>query len=70
MEWKDYADYRQEDFLTDDYFSEWVLRPNQENNAFWEEWQQLYPTRQPIITEARKILLSLEYTREDMPVES
>jgi transmembrane sensor len=70
MEWKDYADYRQEDFLTDDYFSEWVLRPNRENNAFWEEWQQLYPSRQPIITEARKIILSLEYTREEMPVES
>ena len=59
MEWKDYSDYGPEDFLTDDYFSEWVLRPNKENNAFWEEWQQLYPSRQPIITEARKILLSL-----------
>lgn len=70
MDWKDYADYGQEDFLTDDYFSEWVLKPNQENNAFWEEWQQLYPARQPIIAEARKILLSLEYTREEMPVES
>lgn len=70
MDWKDYADYGQEDFLTDDYFSEWVLMPNQENNAFWEEWQQQYPARQPIIAEARKILLSLEYTREEMPVES
>lgn len=70
MEWKDYADYRQEDFLTDDYFSEWVLRPNKENNAFWEEWQQLYPSQQSIITEARKILLSLEYNRDEMPVES
>lgn len=70
MEWKDYADYGPEDFLTDDYFSEWVLQPGKENEAFWAQWQQLYPARKPVVEEARRILLSLEYVRDEMPVES
>lgn len=70
MEWKDYADYGPEDFLTDDYFSEWVLQPTKENDAFWAQWQQLYPGRKPVVEEARRILLSLEYVRDEMPAES
>lgn len=70
MEWKDYSDYGPEDFLTDDYFSEWVLQPTRENEAFWAQWQQLYPARKPFVEEARRILLSLEYVRDEMPVES
>lgn len=70
MEWKDYSDYGPEDFLTDDYFSEWVLQPTKENEAFWAQWQQLYPARKPFVEEARRILLSLEYVRDEMPVES
>lgn len=70
MEWKDYADYGPEDFLADDYFAEWVLRPGRENEAFWTQWQQQYPERKPMVEEARRILLSLEYARDEMPVES
>ncbi|GEP94179.1 FecR family protein [Chitinophaga cymbidii] len=70
MEWKDYSDYGPEDFLTDDYFSEWVLQPTKENEAFWAQWQQLDPARKPFVEEARRILLSLEYVRDEMPVES
>lgn len=70
MEWKDYADFTAADFVADDFFMEWVLRPDAENQAFWEAWQQHYPEKQQVIAEARVMLLSLEYERHNMPVES
>ncbi|WP_217602602.1 FecR family protein [Chitinophaga sp. GbtcB8] len=70
MEWKDYADFSVTDFLADDFFTEWVLRPNVENQSFWEAWQQHYPEKQTVIAEARVMLLSLEYQRHQMPGES
>lgn len=70
MEWKDYADFSAADFLADEFFMEWVLRPDAENQAFWEAWQQHYPEKQQIIAEARAMLLSLEYERHNMPAES
>jgi len=70
MEWKDYADFTAADFLADDFFMEWVLRPDGENQAFWESWQQHYPEKQAVIAEARAMLLSLEYERHHMPQES
>lgn len=70
MEWKDYADFTATDFLADDFFMEWVLRPNAENRLFWEEWQQHYPEKRPLIDEARAIMLSLEYHRHKLPAES
>ncbi len=70
MEWKDYADFTVADFLADDFFMEWVLRPNEENQAFWQDWQQHYPEKQAVIAEAKAMLLSLEYNRHNMPAES
>jgi len=70
MEWKDYADFTAADFLADDFFMEWVLRPDAENQGFWEAWQQHYPEKQAVIAEARTMLLSLEYERHNMPQES
>jgi ferric-dicitrate binding protein FerR (iron transport regulator) len=70
MEWKDYAEFTAADFLADDFFMEWVLYPDAENQAFWQAWQQHYPEKQQIIAEARAMLLSLEYERHNMPVES
>lgn len=70
MEWKDYADFTAADFLTDDFFLEWVLHPDTENQAFWEEWQRLYPEKQPLIAEARAMLLSVEYRQDKLPAES
>jgi ferric-dicitrate binding protein FerR (iron transport regulator) len=70
MEWKDYADFTAADFLADDFFMEWVLRPDAENQAFWQTWQQHYPEKQQVIAEARGMLLSLEYERHNIPAES
>ncbi|ASZ11061.1 FecR domain-containing protein [Chitinophaga pendula] len=70
MEWKDYADFTVEDFLTDDFFMEWVLHPDTENKLFWEEWQQLYPEKKAVLQEARNIMLSLEYQQHKMPEQS
>lgn len=70
MEWKDYADFTVEDFLTDDFFMEWVLHPDTENKLFWEEWQQLYPEKKAALQEARNIMLSLEYQQHKMPEQS
>lgn len=70
MEWKDYADFTAADFVADDFFMEWVFHPDAENQAFWQAWQEHYPEKQQIIAEARAMLLSLEFERHNMPVES
>lgn len=34
---KDYSGYDVEDFLTDDDFIDWVKRPNEQSNQFWQQ---------------------------------
>ncbi len=56
-----YNNYSAEDFITDDYFREWVEHPDEENQKFWDDWIRQHPERLEAINEARSILEHLNF---------
>ncbi|MFA6083866.1 FecR family protein [Mucilaginibacter sp.] len=57
----DYAKYEVEDFMTDDFFIEWVIGGSVESNQFWEEWLAIHPDRGLIVTKAGQLIRSMAF---------
>lgn len=55
----DYAQYTVEDFLLDEQFRKWIYHPDEDNNAYWENWLSQNPKKSAELMEARNILLNL-----------
>jgi len=54
-----YTNYEVEDFLHDDFFIDWVLKDQPEQQVFWEQWLVENPDRKKVIDQARAIILSI-----------
>jgi transmembrane sensor len=62
----DFSSYTLEDLIDDPRFILWVLTPDEEISAFWESVQNEYPQLIPVIVDAKKIVHSLRFSREEM----
>jgi transmembrane sensor len=62
-----YTVYSVEDFVTDEYFMQWVKNPTDESNAFWSAWLSKNPAREATIKEARQIVLMLTFKETRAP---
>ena len=60
MQMKPYEQYSIIDFITDDFFIDWVLQPTPEHDQFWEVWLKNFPNKINIVTEAKKTILNLQ----------
>lgn len=49
------------DFLKDESFQKWVKAPNPASDRFWNSWIKEHPEKEEIVTEARKIMLSIRF---------
>lgn len=47
------------EFIRDDSFVQWVLHPDEANNARWEQWMAAHPERVADIEKARSMILAL-----------
>lgn len=56
-----YSQYTTEDFVTDDYFRQWVQHPETEAQQFWEDWIKQHPEKYETIHEARYLLQHLHF---------
>lgn len=56
MTYRDYAHYTLSDFLEDDSFIQWVIRPDGRSNAFWQAFIVQYPQKEKVVHEASAIL--------------
>lgn len=56
-----YLDYTVVDFLKDEYFVQWVKRPDQETNLFWESWIQNHPEKRDQIRQAREVIEHIHF---------
>lgn len=56
-----YKKFLVSDFLYDEYFQDWVMRPDLEMNRFWEQWLRENPEKNAIITAAKAILSNLDF---------
>lgn len=61
---KDYEQYDTEDFITDDYFLQWVRFPDDATTAFWERWIAAHPNKRQQTEEARAFILSLRFKEQ------
>ncbi|MDP4129771.1 MAG: FecR family protein [Bacteroidota bacterium] len=45
--------------LQNDDFIRWAISPDEQSNAYWENWQQQDPVREEMLQNAKKIVLSV-----------
>ncbi len=57
-----------EDFISNEYFQQWVLENDPEAERYWQQWSRRHPEKKAAIEEARQIVLSLNFN-EDLPEE-
>src|SRR5690606_846815 len=56
-----YEDYDIEDFLTDEFFIQWVKNPNENNRHFWEKWVEQHPEKRAVVMEAVSLIGAVHY---------
>jgi ferric-dicitrate binding protein FerR (iron transport regulator) len=56
----EYTHYIVEDFVLDESFKNWVLKKDQKDEVFWEQWVQEHPEMRSKVEEARDIILSMQ----------
>lgn len=55
-----YQHFRIADFISDEYFVNWVLNPDSESDLFWNTWVNKNPQQADTVARARTILLSVK----------
>jgi transmembrane sensor len=61
----DLSNYSVKDFLLNESFQKWILEPDDETRAFWEDCLNAYPDKRELITEARSTIQSIRETNEE-----
>src|SRR3954468_15593207 len=63
-----YTQFSPDDFICDEYFQNWILKPDNETDEFWKEWLLQYPEKRGAVEQAKNILLQIRF-EEDFPTE-
>ena len=58
-----YVDFDIEDFVTDEFFIQWVKNPSEETNHFWLKWIAGNPEKKHTIQKAREIISLVDYEK-------
>lgn len=61
-----FNEYTSDDFVHDDHFIEWVLRPTQDNMRFWNEVIKQNPEKEPEINIAYSVIKAFSTKSEDI----
>ena len=62
----DFKNFTVSDFICNEYFQDWVIRPDDITDNFWNNWLQQHPHKKQTVDEARKVLLNIQF-KEDIP---
>ncbi|WP_439487193.1 FecR family protein [Algoriphagus sp.] len=57
-----YKDFDIENFISDEFFVQWVKYPSENNKHFWEKWLEQHPDKREIVNEAANFIRSVNYT--------
>ncbi|ERM81077.1 hypothetical protein P872_20915 [Rhodonellum psychrophilum GCM71 = DSM 17998] len=57
-----YEDYDIENFITDEFFIQWIKSPNENTSHFWEKWMEQHPEKRSLVNEAANLIRSVKYT--------
>ncbi|MGC4231388.1 MAG: FecR domain-containing protein [Niabella sp.] len=56
-----YDQYTLADFLSDEDFQDWIIKPDAAKDAFWEAWLLKHPGKEEVVHLAKEILRSLDF---------
>lgn len=62
-----YKKFSVTDFISDEYFQNWIIQPDEKINNFWNKWLQHHPHKLDSVNQARKVLSNISF-KEDIPV--
>lgn len=62
----DYTEFSSADFICDEYFQNWIIKPDEETNEFWNGWLSQHPDKSETVEEAKNLLLHIKF-KEDFP---
>ncbi|MGN6495196.1 MAG: FecR family protein [Agriterribacter sp.] len=65
--WDKLSGFTEEEFAADEYFQQWVLIPDDENETFWKSFIEQYPAQRIPINNARKLVEHLADTGFHVP---
>ena len=61
-----YANLTEKELAADEYFQQWVLRPDEGTDRFWNEFADLYPECLDTVRYARRLVEELAYAAYDI----
>src|SRR5215213_4818543 len=61
---KSYKDFNESDFICDPFFQDWIIKPNEESEKFWNEFLSAYPEKKDVVEYARFFLKNLQFKYE------
>jgi ferric-dicitrate binding protein FerR (iron transport regulator) len=64
-----YLSFEPEDFAADAFFIRWVREPDEETEAYWQNWLQMYPYKVQDVALARQLVLLLASDTDADPTE-
>ena len=63
----DFKDYSEQDFINDPFFQDWIIRPNEEKDRFWQGFLEENPHRKETIEKARALLQAIVFKESHPP---
>ena len=64
----DFKDFSEQDFINDPLFQEWILRPSEEGDRYWQSFLAAQPGKKEAAEKARALLKALAF-KESWPAE-
>lgn len=64
-----YTEYTAKDFVMDEFFKKWVVKPTPELGSFWESWLLQHPEKKAEIEKARQIILLINFKSDEPSIE-
>ncbi|MFD2035705.1 FecR family protein [Belliella marina] len=58
-----YNEYKIQHFLSDEFFIQWVVSPDDDNRHFWEKWLAEHPEKRETIQSAAAIIQAIQYKK-------
>jgi len=53
----EYTDFSVEDFIKDEYFQKWIIRPDKIVLDFWQKWTDDHPEKKEVVKCATNLML-------------
>lgn len=61
------AGFNIEDLVNDPYFQQWILKPTEETESYWQSWIKQHPENEPILRQAVELVKLLNTTSYHLP---